>query len=218
MQTSLLTNPQTGSASAASPLASVLGNAPSDVFMKLLVAQVKNQNPLEPTDPSQFVNQLTQLSQMESLQKLASQASANATMMESLQTLALGAQVGSQVRVRSDRVTLAGEPVQGGFTLQNANAQVTLVLIGPDGSERRVPLGTHEAGAAQFTIDPVKLGLPAGTYGLRVETSSEETPAVEVAGKLSGIKLSASGGVVIDVLNVGELPVTSITQINGSQA
>ena len=45
-----------------------------------------------------------------------------------------------------------------------------------------------------------------------------EAPAVEIAGKLSGIKLSASGGGVIDVLNVGELPVTSITQINGSQA
>ena len=34
-------------------------------FLKLLVAQIKNQNPLNPTDSVQFLAQLTQYSQLE---------------------------------------------------------------------------------------------------------------------------------------------------------
>ncbi|RZI59199.1 MAG: hypothetical protein EOP37_12495, partial [Rubrivivax sp.] len=44
--------------------------ATSSLFTTLLVAQIKNQDPLSPQDPSQFVSQLTQLSQVESMQKL----------------------------------------------------------------------------------------------------------------------------------------------------
>jgi len=36
-----------------------------DTFLKLLVAQLQNQNPLNPSDPMQFMAQLTQFSQLE---------------------------------------------------------------------------------------------------------------------------------------------------------
>jgi flagellar basal-body rod modification protein FlgD len=36
-------------------------------FLKLLVAQVQNQNPLNPADPTQFVGQLVQFNQLEQL-------------------------------------------------------------------------------------------------------------------------------------------------------
>ncbi len=39
--------------------------ANKDTFMKLLVAQLKNQNPLSPTDGTQFVTQLAQFSSLE---------------------------------------------------------------------------------------------------------------------------------------------------------
>jgi flagellar hook assembly protein FlgD len=47
-------------------------NAPSsstgqDAFLQLLVAQVRNQNPLSPTDGTQFVAQLAQFSSLEQL-------------------------------------------------------------------------------------------------------------------------------------------------------
>src|SRR5450432_2045743 len=38
-----------------------------DTFLKLLVAQIKNQDPTSPTDATQFVGQLTQYSQLEQL-------------------------------------------------------------------------------------------------------------------------------------------------------
>lgn len=39
--------------------------ANQDVFMKLLVAQLQNQNPLNPADGVEFMTQLTQFSQLE---------------------------------------------------------------------------------------------------------------------------------------------------------
>jgi flagellar basal-body rod modification protein FlgD len=38
-----------------------------DVFLKLLVAQLKNQDPTSPADPMAFVTQLAQFSQLETL-------------------------------------------------------------------------------------------------------------------------------------------------------
>lgn len=39
--------------------------ASKDQFLQLLVAQIKNQNPLNPSDGSQFVSQLAQFSDLE---------------------------------------------------------------------------------------------------------------------------------------------------------
>ena len=41
-------------------------SAPSEqMFLQLLVAQIKNQDPTSPSDPTQFVTQLAQFSQLE---------------------------------------------------------------------------------------------------------------------------------------------------------
>jgi flagellar basal-body rod modification protein FlgD len=41
------------------------GLANKDVFMQLLVAQLKNQNPMNPADGTQFLTQLAQFSELE---------------------------------------------------------------------------------------------------------------------------------------------------------
>ena len=219
MQTTLTGSTSTQpAASSDSVLGNVLGGDPSELFTKLLVAQIKNQDPLQPSDPSQFVSQLTQLSQMESMQKLTSQNAGNATTLQSLQTIALGAQVGSQVSVLSDHVVLDGQPVQVGFTLQNASADVTLVLSGSNGQETRLAIGSLQPGATEWTINPASLGLAPGTYAVRVDASSKESPSIEVSGRLNSVRLMPSGETVINVTGVGAATPARITQFNGNHA
>lgn len=57
----------TAASSASSASASALGGTqPSEqMFLQLLVAQIKNQDPLNPTDSTQFVSQLAQFSELE---------------------------------------------------------------------------------------------------------------------------------------------------------
>lgn len=189
----------------------------SGLFTKLLVAQIKNQDPLEPTNPSEFVSQLTQLSEMESLQKLASQVIENSRMIQGMRAVALSAQIGSLVTVMSDRVVLAEQPVPARITLDSASSQVTLVLTGPDGNERRITLGAGGPGSLEYFIDPVKLGLAPGSYTLRVETDNGEIPFVELTGELTKVMLSAGGAVFINVANVGDVLPDALTEFNGRQ-
>jgi flagellar basal-body rod modification protein FlgD len=57
--------------SASSAASSVIGGLGGDTFLKLLVAQLKYQNPMEPTDGTQFLQQTAQFTQVETLQELA---------------------------------------------------------------------------------------------------------------------------------------------------
>ncbi len=41
-----------------------------NTFLKLLVAQIKNQDPTSPADPTQFIGQLTQYSELEQLMQI----------------------------------------------------------------------------------------------------------------------------------------------------
>ena len=62
---SQLTDPK-ASAPSALP-ANVDGLANENTFLQLLVAQIKNQDPTNPTDSVQFLSQLAQFSQLEQL-------------------------------------------------------------------------------------------------------------------------------------------------------
>lgn len=56
--------------------------ANKDTFLKLLVAQMRNQNPLNPTDGVQFVSQLAQFSSLEQNVQMSSTLDAIRTTLD----------------------------------------------------------------------------------------------------------------------------------------
>jgi flagellar basal-body rod modification protein FlgD len=196
-----------------SPSADVSAN--KDMFTKLLVAQIRNQDPLAPSDPSQFVNQLSQLSQTEALQNLSKTTSASASVLQSLQVLAMGGQVGSTVTVATDRLRLDGAPVSGSIKLPSASSATSLVLTGADGQAHNVSLPFHAAGSQAFTIDPSALGLAPGSYSIAAQTADGASVPVEIAGTVSSVRLSGTGSVVLQVAGVGDIDPSAITGFNG---
>ena len=220
MTVSLLNNnSSSGSGTTGGNITGNTASETSDMFTKLLVAQIKNQDPLSPTDPSQFVQQLTQLSQTESLQNMSTLTSANNSVLQSMQVLALGAQVGSNVMAETGTVTLDGSTkVSGQMTLAATSTTTTLVLTGTDGAKHNVDLGVQAPGTVPFAIDPTALGLPAGTYTMTVQTSTKEVPPVDVLGRLNSVRLSSTGSVVLNIGNVGEVAPTAVTAFNGKSA
>lgn len=61
-------------------------NLDKDAFLKLLVAQIKNQDPLKPSDGAQFLAQLAQFSQLEQLMEIKDQLTALAQQQTPIQT------------------------------------------------------------------------------------------------------------------------------------
>jgi flagellar basal-body rod modification protein FlgD len=199
---------------------SVVGNTASetsDMFTKLLVAQIQNQDPLSPTDPAQFVQQLTQLSQTESLQKLTTITTASASALSSLQVMALGGQVGSEVTVTTANVKVdgSGDKITGQATLAASSTSTMVVLTGTDGVRHEVKLGTQAPGTLNFSVDPAKLGLEEGSYKIAIETSNKESPSINIQGRLNNVRLLPSGAVTLNVANVGDTGSDTIVAFNG---
>ena len=190
-------------------------SATKDMFTKLLVAQIRNQDPLSPSDPSQFVNQLSQLSQTEALQSLSKTTSASASVLQSLQVLAMGGQVGSTVTVAADRVRVDGSPISGSIVLPSASSATNLVLTGADGQNHTMSLPFHAAGAQGFTIDPQALGLAPGSYAIAAQAADGTRVPVDITGRVDSVRLSGTGAVVLQVAGVGDVDPSAITGFNG---
>lgn len=196
-------------------ISQALGNSDlGQMFLKLLVAQVQYQDPLEPTDSSTFVTQLTQLSQTESLQSLQSQLSTQSSIMDSMQTMQLSGQVGKDVMVASSSLLLQQEPVSATVAL-DSGAKLTLELTGGDGKVTTVDLGTQAMGDVAFQIDPVALGLPAGRYGIAVIDANGSYYTPEVQGRLNAVRLTAAGTVALQVQGLGDIAPASVTRFVG---
>ena len=83
MSTSAITtNPAASTTLATTPANPKPANDPlanEQTFLKLLVSQLQNQNPLDPTDPTAFVSQLTSYSQLEQLIGINKNTAGNTT-------------------------------------------------------------------------------------------------------------------------------------------
>ncbi|NIM43349.1 MAG: flagellar basal body rod modification protein [Hydrogenophaga sp.] len=218
LDTTMNTGVTSGNGSAGDGVAKNGMSVPQDMFIRLLVAQVRNQDPLEPKDPSEFVSQLATLSQTEALQTLVSQNNGTAAMLDSMQVLSLGGQVGNTVAVRTSRIDMEGKPVSGSFVLDASTQTAAVVLTGADGSKHRVELGPRAAGPVDFTVDPAALGLPDGKYTIAVDAGEGITaPGIDVRGVLTGIRLSPTGGVQMKVAGIGEVTPADITGFFGRE-
>lgn len=191
-----MTDPITGpgSTTALNALTNAGGTKPMDrtAFLKLLVEQLKNQDPLKPQDNTAFVAQLAQFSSLEQsmgindrLDMLAAQnagmANANAVGL-----------VGSVATVRGNLVTSdgTGSGIQVGFNL-SANTAATRVIIRDQGGNaiRTLEVGPHAAGVTKIQWDgrnDAGIVQPAGTYQVSVQAENESGAPVSVSQETSG--------------------------------
>jgi len=187
----------------------------ANMFTTLLVAQIKNQDPLSPSDPSQFVNQLTQMSQMQAMQKLADSGAQNASQLASLQTFSLGAQVGSMVQAQVSDVQIGRSALSTRYRLDAPSANTQLVLTGADGREQRFALGAQSAGEQALNLDPAKLGIASGRYAVRIENEAHQSLPLELLARLDSVRVGTGGSALLNLAGVAEVAPNAITQFKG---
>ena len=98
-----------------------------DDFLKLLIGQMQNQDPLSPSDPSQQMGQMTQFSILEQLTNLSTTSSATASNDYDAQAVGL---IGKTVKyTKPDSTTASGVVQSVTFTKTGP----TLTIDGTDG-------------------------------------------------------------------------------------
>src|SRR6185437_9860513 len=106
-----VTNGSTGSGTSGapgSPGGNGLGGLTMNDFLTLMTAQLKNQDPLNPTDSNQFLNQLSELSTVQGIAQLNGSMNSLSNAMLSSQALGSAALVGRGVLAPASTATLAG--------------------------------------------------------------------------------------------------------------
>jgi flagellar basal-body rod modification protein FlgD len=127
----------------------------ADRFLKLLVAQMRNQDPLNPMDNAQVTSQMAQINTVDGINRLNDTVSGLNSQFVQLQALQGASLLGRDVSVSGDRLSIAGEGDEsvgrGGFELAGTAERVRLEVL--DGAGNVVgsrDLGAHAAGAHRF--------------------------------------------------------------------
>ncbi len=206
-------------ANALTPAATPAGNI-QDSFLKLLITQLKNQDPLNPMDNAQITTQLAQINTVNGIQQLNTTMQSLSGAMLGSQSLQSAALIGRTVVTDGDSLKLAaGSAVAGGLQLaQNADS-VKVTIVGPAGQVvRELQLGPQAGGMVAFQWDgrtDAGASAAAGTYTFKVSAASaghtvNATPLV--AGTVSSVTLGADG-THLTVDGVGDVRMQQIKSI-----
>lgn len=168
-----------------------------DAFLQLMVTQMKNQDPTNPTDSTQFMSQLAQFSTVQGVTQVRDSIATLVDSMRGSQVLGGTTLVGHDVVVAGDSATLAATgSVKGTVDMPEGVADASIVITDSAGQLiRQMPLSSQE-GEVSFEWDGA-----TGT-GTRAEPGTYSIAAVaNVGGKAYQLEtkmVSRVGSVSID--------------------
>jgi flagellar basal-body rod modification protein FlgD len=213
-----INNSTNAAAQTAQPKAS--SDITRDDFMKLLIAQLQNQDPLNPMDNQEFAVQLAQFNSLQQLiglnEKLENLASQQGIASQFNST----ALIGKQVTGKGNEVNFSAGGSAGLFYDLGANAaKVTVKVYNSEGAlVRQIDAGSQKVGPQSVTWDgknSMGQSVPAGVYGFEVDAVDSAGKALpvtkQVRGVVTGVNLEGSE----PILEIGQMriPLSSITAV-----
>ena len=130
--------------------------AAQDRFLKLLVAQLNNQDPMNPLDNAEMTSQIAQINTVTGIQQLNTTIKGMADQFTSLQVMQGGAMVGKSVMREGDTLTVDAttKTGTGAFDLAGNAADVNVQVSTAGGQVLgTVKLGGLDAGRHSFEYD-----------------------------------------------------------------
>ena len=217
--TASLSSSSTASGSAAA-LASQTSGAneagSQDRFLKLLVTQLKNQDPLSPMDNAQLTSQIAQINTVSGIATLNTSVQHLSSQFLQMQSLQGASLVGKDVIVPGNKLDIAAGSGQGGFELASAADAVKVEVLSPAGRVLdTLNLGAQSSGMHSFDWASGSYGATSGLT-FRVAASSGATPLASTAlmrDKVEAVS-TAGGALMLELHNAGTVAYTTVKAIN----
>lgn len=204
-------------ASATSATAASTAAGTQDRFLKLLVTQMKNQDPLNPMDNAQVTSQMAQLSTVSGIDKMNTTLQALNASMSANQTVQATSMIGHGVLVAGKGVDLvAGAPGLGGFELTQPVDSAQVSIYDKAGAlVRTIDLGAQAAGVNKWQWDGTDnagaAAAPGGyTFAINALQGGNAVTATNLQfGMVNSVTQSAQGV----ALSVGSLDGVALSQV-----
>jgi len=190
-----------------------------DRFMKLLVTQMRNQDPLNPLDNAQVTSQLAQLSTVSGIDKLNTTLQSLQGSYQTSQTLQATDMIGHGVLVPGSMIDLADSKAILGVDIPDAADKVSVTVRNAAGvAVRTFDLGAQQAGVVPLAWDgKTDAGTTAvdGTYKMEVNAVRGDTTVAAKTlsfGTVSSVT-TGTAGVKLSVPGVGNVNFADVRQI-----
>ncbi len=196
-----------------------------DDFLRLMVEQLKYQDPLNPMDSTQYVSQLAQFSSVEQLENmnkaLGDSINANYQLIQSVNNTMSATLIGKQVKIGNNKVSFNGQDsVDIGYNLPATASTVTLNVYDSNGTlVKTIENLPRESGNHKLSwdfTDNEGNKLSFGDYTFEVEAKAMngeddlETSAYQV-GTIDGVKFTDKG--TFFVINGAEVNLSDVIEI-----
>ncbi|MDI9245205.1 flagellar hook assembly protein FlgD [Marinobacter sp. CHS3-4] len=191
-------------------------------FMELMLAQLKNQNPLEPQDNGEFISQLAQFSSLEEMQSLSGSVDDVVSQFRSTQALQASAMVGRTVLAPSNYGVLGADgEISGNIEVPATTSGLRVSIENESGERvRQMDLGSQQPGVTGFNWDG-KDGngnsLPPGRYKVVAEASypeGQQQLGTMVSANVDSVSLGQGGSVTLNLAGMGSIALSDVQQIN----
>ncbi len=170
-------------------------------FLTLLVAQLQNQDPLNPDDPTEFTAQLAQFSSLEQLFNLNETMESVATSIENSDRMGALQTIGKEVAYESSTFEYNGTDVEVGYSIDGTATDVSVYL-----QYNGTTIATYDAtdlseGAHYFTFDGTTdsgATAPYGDYDIIIKATSADGSTLDVTtlvkSEVTGVDLDGEDG------------------------
>jgi flagellar basal-body rod modification protein FlgD len=188
----------------------------ADRFLKLLVAQMQNQDPLAPMDNAQVTSQMAQINTVAGIDKLNQTVQGLNAQFVQMQALQGASLVGRDVIVPGNQLSIANGVGQGGFELAAPADAVKVEVLAASGQVvDTLALGAQASGLHSFDW-PAGTATDASVLRFRITATSGAAAVGSAALMRDRIDAVATGGdsLTLELARSGQQPYASIKAFN----
>ncbi len=190
-----------------------------DQFLRLMIAQLKHQDPLDPSKNEEFLAQLAQFSTLEGITNLNDSVSTMAASMRSTVASEASSLVGRSVLVPTDQTLMQGEGLVGNVNLTEDTTALTVEITDQSGAiVKRLALGPHEAGTTRFVwdgTDGAGDAQPPGIYKVKAYSGGQSGAkgyAIELPESVVSVSIGQDG-MLLNLAGGTSVPVSAVKEI-----
>ncbi len=216
MTTAVTNNPYAAlnGTAAATPTQNEAGSA--DRFLKLLVTQMQNQDPLNPMDNAQITSQMAQINTVNGIETLNGTVKNLNTQFMQMQALQGATLVGRDITLQGNRLAVAGGQAQGGFELAGSADQVKVEVLNAAGRViDTVQLGAQAAGRHGFEWPAADLA--DGTelrFRITATSGAQTVPTTLLMRDMVQAVTTAGGSLVLQTQHSGDVAYADVKAFN----